>query len=134
AIKFPCTNGHPHLIDLQISTCQWKCCKTARSEMHMDHVSSHLSGSCKLHIIHKLDGMHRPLPNPYGIFTPGMSNNGLPFTRNKCISSMVGSRLPNNTDWKGDIIIVKYRDNTHQDFLDLTMSEFPIVKNYFICL
>ena len=79
-----------------------------------------------------LDGMNRKFANPYIIFYPTISRDGMPFPINKTIKDIQGRAFKEEYAWRGNIIVAKYRDNPFTSMIDAAMSDFPILKNYFL--
>jgi hypothetical protein len=81
-------------------------------------------------MVEALDGMNKKFANPYIIFFPTVSRDGMPFPINKCIREMQGRAFSEETAWRGNIVIAKYRDNPWTSLLDATMADFPLLRNY----
>jgi hypothetical protein len=77
--------------------------------------------------VEALDGMNKKFANPYIIFYPVVSRDGMPFPVNKCIREIQGT---GETGWRGNIVIAKYRDSPWTSLLNASMADFPILKNY----
>ena len=77
-----------------------------------------------------LDGMNRPFINPYVIFYPVLSRDGMPFPVNKCIKEIQGPNYREHLAWRGNLVIAKYRDDQLSALMDATMADFPLLKNY----
>lgn len=81
-------------------------------------------------LVEALDGMNRKFANPYIIFYPVISRDGMPFPINKCIREIQDRAFREDLAWRGNIIIAKYRDNPFSSMIDASMADFPILKNY----
>ena len=77
-----------------------------------------------------LDGMNKKFANPYVIFYPVLSRDGMPFPINKCLKEIQGPNYRENLAWRGNIIIAKYCDEQLSALMDATMADFPLLKNY----
>jgi hypothetical protein len=77
-----------------------------------------------------LDGMNKGFPNPYVIFYPVLSRDGMPFPINKCLKEIQGSNYREHLAWRGNLIIAKCRDEQFSTLMDTTMADFPLLKNY----
>jgi len=77
-----------------------------------------------------LDGMNRKFANPYVIFYPVLSRDGMPFPVNKCLKEIQGPNFRENLAWRGNLVIAKYRDAQLSALMDATMADFPLLKNY----
>jgi hypothetical protein len=80
--------------------------------------------------VEALDGMIRKFANPYVIFYPTISRDGMPFPINRCIREIQGRFYSEETAWRGNIVIAKYRDSPWTSMTDIAMADFPILKNY----
>jgi hypothetical protein len=103
-------------------------------------ISSKLSGHFKwlsfsqeiLKLVEALDGMNRKFANPYIIFYPTVSRDGIPFPVNKCIRAIQGTAFQEQVAWRGNIVVAKYRDSPFSSMIDASMADFPILKNYLL--
>ncbi len=77
-----------------------------------------------------LDGMNRKFANPYIIFYPVVSRDGMPFPVNKSIKEIQGRAFREDIAWRGNIVIAKYRDNPFSSMMNASMADFPLLKNY----
>jgi hypothetical protein len=77
-----------------------------------------------------LDGMNKKFANPYVIFYPVLSRDGMPFPVNKCLKEIQGPHYRENLAWRGNLVIAKYRDEQLSALIDATMADFPLLKNY----
>jgi hypothetical protein len=64
-----------------------------------------------LQLVEALDGMNRNFTNPYIIFYPTISRDGMPFPLNRAIREIQGRNFRESSAWRGNIVIAKYRDN-----------------------
>jgi hypothetical protein len=76
--------------------------------------------------------MNRKFANPYIIFHPTVSRDGMPFHINKSIREIQGRGFKEEHAWRGNIVIAKYRDNPFSSMIDASMADFPILKNYLL--
>lgn len=81
-------------------------------------------------VIEALDGMNRKFDQPYVIFFPAISKDGHPFPVNKYVKTLQGTYLQADFAWRGDLVVVKYADLTYSAMIDISMADFPLVKNY----
>ncbi|KAG5352809.1 hypothetical protein C0989_000354 [Termitomyces sp. Mn162] len=84
----------------------------------------------KYHLVEALDGMNRKFTNPYIIFYPIVSRDGMPFPVNKSIREIQARAFKEEAAWRGNIIIAKYRDNPFSSMMDTSMADFAILRNY----
>ena len=77
-----------------------------------------------------LDGMNKKFANPYVIFYPVLSRDGMPFPINKCLREIQGPNYREALAWRGNLVIAKYRDEQFSALMDATMADFPLLKNY----
>ncbi len=83
-------------------------------------------------LVEALDGMNRKFANPYIIFYPVVSRDGMPFPVNKCIREIQGRSFKEEVAWRGNIVIAKYRDNPFSSMMHASMADFPLLKNYLL--
>jgi hypothetical protein len=77
--------------------------------------------------------MNRKFASPYIIFYPVVSRDGMPFPINKTIQSIQGRGYREDSAWRGNIVVAKYRDNDpFNAMIDASMADFPILKNYLL--
>lgn len=102
-------------------------------------------------LVEALDGMNRNFTNPYCIFYPTVSRDGMPFPVNRCIREiqgefinyffifeivnvgliiLIGKNYKEQCAWRGNIVIAKYRESPFSSMIHATMADFPILKNY----
>jgi hypothetical protein len=82
--------------------------------------------------VEALDGMNRKFANPYIIFYPTVSRDGMVFPVNKSIREIQGRAYREEYAWRGNIVIAKYRDNPFSSMVDASMADFPLLKNYLL--
>ncbi|KAF8076013.1 hypothetical protein FPV67DRAFT_1664326 [Lyophyllum atratum] len=90
------------------------------------------SRAWKYHLVEALDGMNRKFTNPYVIFYPTVSRDGMPFPVNKSIREIQGRAYKEETSWRGNIVVAKYRDNPFSSMIDASMADFAILRNYLL--
>ncbi|RDB20547.1 hypothetical protein Hypma_012454 [Hypsizygus marmoreus] len=141
ALLFPSDGRPPSLVQLMtspMSSTHHGSYTTSPSrmphpEVHMDYVAEGLgSRAWKYHLVEALDGMNRKFANPYIIFYPTVSRDGMPFPVNKCIRDIQSRAFKEESAWRGNIVIAKYRDNPFSSMIDASMADFPILKNYLL--
>ena len=77
-----------------------------------------------------LDGMNKRFANPYVVFYPVLSRDGMPFPINKCLKEIQAMNYREGNAWRGNLVIAKYRDEQFSALMDATMADFPLLKNY----
>jgi len=77
-----------------------------------------------------LDGMNKKFANPYVIFYPVVSRDGMPFPINKCLKEIQGANYREHLAWRGNLVVAKYRDDQLSALMDANMADFPLLKNY----
>jgi hypothetical protein len=80
--------------------------------------------------VEALDGMNKKFTNPYIIFYPVISRDGMPFPVNKAIREIQGKAFREELGWRGNIVVAKYRDSRFSVMTNASMADFPILKNY----
>ncbi|KAJ7783416.1 hypothetical protein B0H14DRAFT_3507120 [Mycena olivaceomarginata] len=104
-------------------------------EAHMDFIaeSSGLGGAkpWKYFIVDSLDMMNKKFTNPYIVYYPAVSRDGMPFPLTS-IRDIQGSDFNERFAWRGNIIIGKFRDHDQPftSMMDASMADFPILKNF----
>lgn len=64
-----------------------------------------------------------------------VSRTGAPFPINRAIREIQGRSYSDDNAWRGNIIVAKYRgggNDPFMSFVDISMADFPILKNYFL--
>lgn len=84
-----------------------------------------------LQLIEALDGMNRKFAQPYIVFYPVLSKDGMPFPVNQCVREIQGRNYRESLAWRGNIVIGKYRgEDPFSSMVNAAMSDFPLIKNY----
>ena len=87
-----------------------------------------------MQVVEALNGMHTPFHQPFIIFYPTVSRDGMPFPINECvreIQSEGGTYLEANA-WRGTIVIAKYSDLDFSAVAHASMADFPVLKNWLL--
>ena len=74
--------------------------------------------------------MNKKFANPYVIFYPVLSRDGMPFPINKCLKEIQAGNYRENRAWRGNLVVAKYRDEQLSALMDANMADFPLLKNY----
>jgi len=140
AILFPCDDRPPHLVSLMTTSVTiplvnpaepYRCMKMPHPEIYMDYIAEGLGpGAWQYHVVEALDGMNKKFTQPYIIFFPTISRDGMPFPVNKIIREIQGSLFDEAKAWRGNLVVAKYRDTRYSAMVDASMADFPIIKNY----
>ena len=80
--------------------------------------------------VEALDCMTKKFATPYIIFYPIISRDGMPFPVNKLVRDMQGRLFKEPEAWRGNLIVMKYRDTQYSSMTSISMADFPILKNY----
>lgn len=78
--------------------------------------------------------MTRRFAKPYIVFYPIVSRDGGPLPINRTIrewQQMAGSYVEAHA-WRGNIVVARYCDNPFNSMVDVTMADFPMIKNFFL--
>ncbi|EIN10815.1 hypothetical protein PUNSTDRAFT_65493 [Punctularia strigosozonata HHB-11173 SS5] len=142
ALLFPADGRPPHLVGLTtsldaISTSEYysgrvQATRIPHPEVYMDYIAEIGSRAWQYHPVHALDGMSKNLPNPYAIFYPVISRDGMPFPVNKCVKEIQGKNFREETAWRGNLVVAKFTDTTYTAMVDASMADFPLIKNYLL--
>ena len=79
--------------------------------------------------------MNKKFANPYIIYYPVISRDGIPFPTNRTVRDIQeevnkGRRLPDDQLWRGNLVAAKFADDRFTQMMDASMADFPILKNY----
>lgn len=81
-------------------------------------------------LVEALDCMTKTFSTPYIIFYPTVSRDGMAFPINKFIREAQGRFYKESAAWRGNIVVAKYRDTQFSAMTNISMADFPILKNY----
>ncbi|KAF9008832.1 hypothetical protein BDQ17DRAFT_1236719 [Cyathus striatus] len=139
ALLFPSDGRPPSIVQLMTSPMSIPIhhasypSRMPHPEVHMDYIAEGLGPRAwKYQLVEALDGMNRKFANPYIVFYPTVSRDGMPFPVNKSIRDIQGRSFKEEVAWRGNIVVAKYRDNPFSSMIDASMADFPILKNYFL--
>jgi hypothetical protein len=79
--------------------------------------------------------MNKKFANPYIIYYPVVSRDGMPFPVNRTVRDIQeevnkGRRLREDQLWRGNIVAAKFADDLFAQMIDASMADFPILKNF----
>jgi hypothetical protein len=79
--------------------------------------------------------MNKKFANPYIIYYPVVSRDGMPFPVNRTVRDIQeevnkGRRLREDQLWRGNIVAAKFADDQFAQMIDASMADFPILKNF----
>ena len=79
--------------------------------------------------------MNKKFANPYIIYYPVVSRDGMPFPVNRTVRDIQeevnkGRRGREDHLWRGNLVAAKFADNHFTQMTDASMADFPILKNY----
>lgn len=74
--------------------------------------------------------MNKNFDEPYVIFYPIVSRDGIPFPVNKLAKELQGTLFNEPSAWRGNLIIAKYRNLEYTVMKNASMADFPLIKNY----
>ncbi|KAG6813446.1 hypothetical protein H0H92_010780 [Tricholoma furcatifolium] len=139
AVLFPSDGRQPSLVQLMTSPMSQNSGylsgqgRIPHPEVYMDYVAEGLGSRCwKYHLLEALDGMNRKFTNPYIIFYPSVSRDGMPFPVNKSIREIQGRSFREDSAWRGNVIVAKYGENPFSSMMDASMADFAILRNYLL--
>ncbi|KAI0034434.1 hypothetical protein K488DRAFT_39381, partial [Vararia minispora EC-137] len=140
ALLFPADGKAPHLVKLMTTPASYatQYSPSARGEgrmphpeIHMEFIAENVPGSWDYQAaIRALDGMRNKFAQPYMIFFPVVSRDGMPFPINRTLREVQGDWYQSNHAWRGNVVVAKYRDATFKQLVNMTMADYPIIKNY----
>jgi hypothetical protein len=76
--------------------------------------------------------MSKKFANPYILFYPTVSRDRMPPPLNKVVQAIQGQTSEKGRVWRGNIVIAKYSEDPLTSMIDTSMSDFPILKNFFL--
>ncbi|TEB35535.1 hypothetical protein FA13DRAFT_1811228 [Coprinellus micaceus] len=141
AILLPSDGRPPSLVELMLSPMAHPSNPASYSnppafmphpEVFMDYIAEIGAGAWKYQLVEALDGMNKKFANPYIIFYPTVSRDGMPFPVNKCVKDIQGKAFKEPHAWRGNIVIAKYRDDPFTSMIDASMADFAILKNFLL--
>src|SRR6266446_8924977 len=79
--------------------------------------------------------MNKKFANPYIIYYPVVSRDGMPFPVNRTVRDIQeevnkGRRLREDQLWRGNLVAAKFADDQFTQMMDASMADFPILKNF----
>src|SRR6266576_1930438 len=79
--------------------------------------------------------MNKKFANPYIIYYPVVSRDGMPFPVNRTVRDIQeevnkGRRLREDQLWRGNLVAAKFADDRFTQMTDASMADFPILKNF----
>ena len=79
--------------------------------------------------------MNKKFANPYIIYYPVVSRDGMPFPVNRTVRDIQeevnkGRRLREEQLWRGNLVAAKFADDRFTQMIDASMADFPILKNF----
>jgi hypothetical protein len=85
--------------------------------------------------VEALDMMNKKFANPYIIYYPVVSRDGMPFPVNRTVRDIQeevnkGRRLREDQLWRGHLVAAKFADDHFTQMIDASMADFPILKNF----
>ncbi|EPS94021.1 hypothetical protein FOMPIDRAFT_1135053 [Fomitopsis schrenkii] len=138
SIFFPSDERLPRLVSLPTSPLSkplgdppfW-CGRMPHPEMYMDYIAEGLgSRSWRWQVIDRLEGMRVPFATPFIVFYPSVSRDGMPFEVNQGICQIKEKMVPDARSWRGSLLVAKFRDQQYSEYMNMSMADFPIIKNW----
>lgn len=137
ALLVPSDGRQPHLVELMTTPMLPPPGYTTTNnrvphpEIHMDFIAKDLGHKAwKYQLIESLDGMKTKFTTPYIIFYPVISRDGMAFPINKVIQEIQGRNFREPNAWRGSIVIAKYRDNPFSSLTDISIADYPLIRNW----
>jgi hypothetical protein len=72
--------------------------------------------------------MSKKFSEPYIIFYPVVSRDGMMFPVNRCIQEIQGKYFRESHAWRGSIVIGKFKDKPFSSMTNVPISEYPLVS------
>jgi hypothetical protein len=153
AILFPADGRSPHIVKLMTTPASYadpystgsSDARVPHPEIHMDFIAENVPGAWQYQVcfgssrtlrqplnvpqyVQALDGMRNSFPQPYIIYFPVISRDGMPFPANKTLRDIQGAWFKPEHAWRGNIVVAKYRDQHCKTMMNITMADFAIVS------
>jgi len=79
--------------------------------------------------------MNKKFAQPYIIYYPVVSRDGMPFPVNRTVRDIQeevnkGRRLREEQLWRGNLVAAKFADDRFTQMMAASMADFPILKNF----
>ena len=134
ALLFPAYSDMPKLFGLPLRQILVHNipCWSFFPEKFMNYIASIGSSAWKTTPIRRLDEMSKDFNDPYLVFYPVVSRDGMPFPINKSIQGIQGKAYSEEYAWRGDILVIKSDGSIGTNPCDISMADFPIIKNWFL--
>ncbi|KAN0131034.1 hypothetical protein V8E53_011167 [Lactarius tabidus] len=145
AILFPADGRPPHVVSLMTSPAsfsnphtpaQTNAARVPHPEVHMEYIAEDPNMRAWHYlIVEALDMMNKKFANPYIIYYPVISRDGMPFPVNRTVRDIQeeltkGRRGRDDLLWRGNLVAAKFADNHFEEMMHASMADFPILKNF----
>ncbi|KAH9987905.1 hypothetical protein BJV74DRAFT_796376 [Russula compacta] len=145
AILFPADGRPPHVVSLMTSPAsfsnphvpaQTSTARIPHPEVHMEYIAEDPNiRAWYFQFVEALDMMNKKFANPYIIYYPVVSRDGMPFPANRTVRDIQeemnkGRRLGEDQLWRGNLVVAKFADDRFTQMMDASMADFPILKNF----
>ncbi|KAN0141544.1 hypothetical protein V8E53_000006 [Lactarius tabidus] len=145
AILFPADGRPPHVVSLMTSPAsfsnphtpaQTNAARVPHPEVHMEYITEDPDMRAWHYlIIEALDMMNKKFANPYIIYYPAISRDGMPFPVNRTVRDILeelnkGRCCCDDQLWRGNLVAAKFADSHFEEMMDASMADFPILKNF----
>jgi hypothetical protein len=79
--------------------------------------------------------MNKKFANPYIIYYPVVSRDGMPFPVNRIVRDIQeevnkGRQLREGQLWRGNLVAAKFADDRFTQMMDTSMADYSILKNF----
>ncbi|KAI0054752.1 hypothetical protein BV25DRAFT_1789715, partial [Artomyces pyxidatus] len=99
-------------------------------EVFMEHIAKDTPQAWGSQIIPALDGMNKEFTQPYILYYPSLSQDGMPFPINNTLAEIQGKKFDKERAWRGNLVIAKYTDKTYTRLTHMSIADYPVLKNY----
>ncbi|KAH9019474.1 hypothetical protein EDB84DRAFT_1403572 [Lactarius hengduanensis] len=145
AILFPADGRPPHVVSLMTSPAsfsnphtpaQTNAARVPHPEVHMEYIAEDPNmRAWHYQTVEALDMMNKKFANPYIVYYPVVSRDGMPFPVNRTVRDIQeevnkGRRGREDQLWRGNLVAAKFADDHFEQMMDASMADFPILKNY----
>ncbi|GJE91678.1 hypothetical protein PsYK624_078280 [Phanerochaete sordida] len=141
ALLLPHDDRLPHLVTLATSPLNvtgvptiaepFRCGKTPHPEIFMEFLADGAGISWAYRVIDRLCGMNQGFAKPYILYYGAVSRDGMSFPVNRYCHGLQGADFfQRDRAWRGNLVIVKYADPEYSAMMNISIADFPIVKNY----
>ncbi|KAI0373834.1 hypothetical protein BV20DRAFT_1033712 [Pilatotrama ljubarskyi] len=139
---FPSGHRRPHIVsllamvsqparDFSTSEAPYRCGLVPYPGLHMDYIKEQEGlRAWGFHLVDALNEMTQKFAQPYIIFYPVVSRDGMVFPVNACVRQLQSGLFDPTRAWRGNLVVAKYYDTNYSAMVDASMADYALIKNY----